>query len=113
MKRLSSKKRLWLVAWHVVIPLLLALLCLWGCPFYRLFGIRCPGCGLTRAWLCFLRGDWACALGYHRLFLPAPLFILLFIHKNTPVLKKWRFTNPLLYLFAVAFAVYHMVRIWR
>ena len=47
-----------------------------GCPVYRLTGIPCPGCGLTRAWRCFLAGDWKSAVGYHPLFLAAPFYLL-------------------------------------
>ena len=28
-----------------------------GCPFRFFFGISCPGCGMTRAWLAFFTGD--------------------------------------------------------
>jgi len=45
------------------------------CPSATLLGIPCPGCGLTRATLAALRGDFAGALHFHPLvFLLAPLF---------------------------------------
>ena len=44
--------------------------------------ISCPGCGMTRAWLCALRGQWQSALVYHRLFWAGPPLILLFAHRN-------------------------------
>ncbi len=44
------------------------------CPSATLFGVPCPGCGLTRASLALLRGDWRGALGFHPLvFLLLPL----------------------------------------
>ena len=95
---------------HVLLLLILGALCLYGCPFYRLLGLSCPGCGLTRAWLCFLRGEWAKALEYHLLFLPAPLFLLLAIHRDAPALKNTRFLPPLLFLFSVLLIVYHLIR---
>lgn len=44
------------------------------CPTANLFGIPCPGCGLTRATLAMLRGDLAAAFRFHPLvFVLAPL----------------------------------------
>lgn len=53
--------------------------CMLGCPLDRYFHIRCPGCGLTHAWLSFFAGDLRHALSYHPLFLFAPICILLYI----------------------------------
>ncbi|HAL88466.1 MAG TPA: hypothetical protein DCO69_04980 [Clostridiales bacterium] len=52
--------------------LLLFVLFQYGCPFYNLTRIPCPCCGVTRAWLAFLRGDLGLALRYHALFLFIP-----------------------------------------
>ncbi len=49
------------------------------CPIKQWTGISCPGCGMTRAWLSVLHGDFFAAFSYHPLFwfplalLPAPL----------------------------------------
>jgi len=45
------------------------------CPMAGLFGMPCPGCGLTRATLALLRGDLPVALHFHPLvFVIAPMF---------------------------------------
>jgi hypothetical protein len=45
------------------------------CPTALFFGIPCPGCGLTRATLALLRGDFGVALHFHPLvFVLAPVF---------------------------------------
>ena len=45
------------------------------CPTALFLGVPCPGCGLTRATLALLRGDFATALHLHPLvFLLTPLF---------------------------------------
>lgn len=43
------------------------------CPFYYLFNIPCPGCGMTRACKSLLRLDFGRALDYNYLF-PIPIF---------------------------------------
>jgi hypothetical protein len=48
------------------------------CPSATIFGIPCPGCGLTRATLAALRGDFSGALHFHPLvFVLTPLFAYL------------------------------------
>ncbi len=40
------------------------------CPIRRITGLECPGCGMTRACVMFVRGNFLDSLGYH-LFGPA------------------------------------------
>jgi hypothetical protein len=39
------------------------------CVFRNLFGISCPGCGMTRAFSALLHADLSAAMGYNRLVL--------------------------------------------
>jgi len=32
------------------------------CSFRVLFGIRCPGCGMTTSWAYFVRGEWLASM---------------------------------------------------
>ncbi len=58
-----------LYAW-VFIPLGIVI----PCPFRMVTGHLCPGCGVTRMCLAFLRGDLAAAYSYNKgLFLILPL----------------------------------------
>ena len=46
------------------------------CPTAALFGMPCPGCGLTRATLAALHGDFTRAFHFHPLFFIAtPLYV--------------------------------------
>ena len=47
-----------------------------GCPIRLIFGISCPGCGLTRAFISVIQLDFDKATYYHPLWF---LFIVLFI----------------------------------
>lgn len=57
---------------HVILAMLH--LPLWECPFLRVTGLPCPGCGLTRACMLLLRGDVAGSFRFHAF---APVFIIL------------------------------------
>ena len=37
------------------------------CLSYAWFGVRCPGCGLTRSLIALAHGDWRASWSYHRL----------------------------------------------
>ena len=47
---------------------------LWECPFFKVTGLPCPGCGLTRACLLLLQGDVPAAMRFHAF---APVFVVL------------------------------------
>ena len=50
----------------------------WPCPIFHTLGIPCPGCGLTRATLLFVRGDLRQAFIMHA-FAPLALLALILI----------------------------------
>lgn len=43
------------------------------CPFHKVTGLYCPGCGGTRALILFFRGEWLRSILYH------PMVMYLFI----------------------------------
>jgi hypothetical protein len=50
----------------------------WSCPILAATGVPCPGCGLTRASMQFVRGDFSGSFQTHA-FAPIFLFALLLI----------------------------------
>lgn len=48
-----------------------------GCPIKRVTGFDCPTCGMTRAMLSLLHGDWKGYCIYNKMALPVLLAVLL------------------------------------
>jgi len=48
----------------------------WPCPFRQLTGLPCPGCGMTRACLAMLRGNWAAVWKFNPF---GPVFALFWV----------------------------------
>jgi hypothetical protein len=48
----------------------------WRCPVKGLFGIPCPGCGLSRATAHLIQGEWEAAIATHAF---APVFLAGFV----------------------------------
>jgi len=57
------------------------------CPVDLIFGIPCPGCGMTRAFLCLLKGDLSGSLQMHPLLLPVLIF---FAYYACALLFGWK-----------------------
>ena len=62
----------------------------WSCPMLAATGIPCPGCGLTRATMAFVRGDFAQSFQIHA-FAPIFLFalVVMFITLVLPESKRY------------------------
>ena len=65
LKSFYRKSTFLILAGILVLLLLLYGIFPWKCPIYHFFGVRCPGCGITRALMCLFKGDFADALHYN------------------------------------------------
>ncbi len=74
------------------------------CPFYYLFHIPCPGCGMTRACKALLRLDLSTALYYNWLF-PIPIFWALYQPLRRFVRFEKKCENVLLFASALLFFI--------
>lgn len=63
----------------------------WECPFFRVTGIPCPGCGLTRAVLLLLKGDLQASLRFHAF---APIVLLTAVALILVLLLPRSITQP-------------------
>ncbi len=84
------------------------------CPLFKMTGLACPGCGLTRGFHAFLHGDVLTALGYNLLspvilFFFGFLFVSLFLTFARGRGLNFRFFGPKLiwgfFIFALAFGI--------
>lgn len=78
------------------------------CPIKFLTGISCAGCGTTRAWLAFLRGDIRTALYYHPMFWVPPIALLLYM-KRSKIHKTIFFLA--IFFIILAYAILYLYRL--
>jgi len=79
------------------------------CPIRFVTGISCPGCGMTRAWLSLVRGDYQQAFAFHPLFI-IPLFFVIFYLFRKHLSKKMK--NVLLYSGISLFLLVYFIRMF-
>lgn len=65
----------------------------WQCPFFRLTGVPCPGCGLTRACFLLLRGEVQASIKFHAF---APVFVVFISLVILGTLLPTSVTEPLI-----------------
>lgn len=104
-----------ILRWHLLLLLFLAgyIFVFGRCPIRWLFGIPCPGCGLTRACLSALQLDFPAAFTYHPLFwliLPAGFILIHQQPLGLPGGKRLRLA--LCILLAVSFTGFYLYRLF-
>ncbi|MBR2187697.1 MAG: DUF2752 domain-containing protein [Lachnospiraceae bacterium] len=79
----------------------------YACPLLKYTGFSCPGCGLTRAWRCFLTGNLKQALYWHPLFLlPVPTVIIMLMEDRIP----GKIYTVIMSLIAAVFIIVYIMR---
>ena len=91
----------------LVITIILIILALYfldiKCIFKLLYGLSCPGCGLTRAYKSLVNLDIVSAFYYHPLFWAIPIIVLIYINNKN---SKW------LIFFIALFIVVYIFRLF-
>lgn len=80
-----------------------------SCPIKYIFGVSCPGCGMTRATLSALRLDFAMAFYYHPLWplvLPGAVLLLFLFKKG----KRGAF-GVIIALLILTFLITYFIRL--
>lgn len=96
------------------LPFILVLLYFfYECPMEHVIGISCPGCGMTRALISFIKLDFKMAFHYHPLF---PLVIILAIGYLIDLFKIVQFNkkvkNIILWISLAAFIIVYLIRMF-
>lgn len=80
------------------------------CPIKFITGISCAGCGMSRAWLAFLRLDMAKAFEYHPLFGLPPIAVIVLLCKSKINIKIYKI---IIFTIILMFAIVYICRlIW-
>ena len=74
------------------------------CVYRLLFGVSCPGCGMTRAVFAALRLDFAAAFRHHWMFWSVPVGCLYFLFDGRLFGIRW-LDRAILWAIAVGFLV--------
>lgn len=108
---MKGKKQILIIIISLFILILLSLLGLYRCPFRYIFGIYCPLCGMTRAFISLLKLD-ICKAFYYHAFWPVivVLFILyfIFLFKNIKINKKMIFVLDVIGILNLVYYFYRL-----
>ena len=88
-------------------PLILFVLIItvYKCPIKAIFGVDCPGCGMTRAFRALVVLDIKAAFQYHQLFaIPIICVIYQLFYKQLQIKKRYEI------IFAISFIVMFIAR---
>ena len=88
----------------------LLLIVLFGCPAYELFGILCPCCGVTRAWLAILQGNIELAFQYHALFPIIPVVGVVFVYSCCTSKSLGKMAKVIMYTLGSFVFIYGVLR---
>ncbi|MDD7645970.1 MAG: DUF2752 domain-containing protein [Ruminococcus bromii] len=105
-------RRLWKrrLLWGAVVVACLVLI--YHCPFRYLFGVACPGCGMTRALLAAVFSDFEAAFAFHPLFpLLIPAALYLGLRESGRLRLTPRAENTYILLFAGLFILVYVLRL--
>jgi len=118
----TAERKIWIagtlamVAALAIIPAWPTVLCALpiGCPVRAVWGIPCPGCGMTRAVALLLSGDFAGSLGMHALAIPILLFLGVFALRKAGFLPAGlgsRLPSGTYFAALIALLTYHGARL--
>ena len=80
------------------------------CWIKSLFGIPCPGCGMTRAYVRVLHFDFMGAFQYHAMFWAMPILLLYYLFDGKIIRNKW-VNNGILILIGVGFLINWIIQL--
>ncbi|MGL4572688.1 MAG: DUF2752 domain-containing protein [Clostridium sp.] len=84
------------------------------CILKTFIGVPCPGCGMTRAWVEAISGNFIEAFRFHPLFLAAPILTVLIMIRINEVNSKYsRFIDIAIVVITVLFILVYIFRMFK
>lgn len=106
-KTMTSKQSTIYVILSFIVLILILYITGIGCPIRFLFGVCCPGCGLTRAYVSLLHMDLYSAFMYHPLFILPPIIFAIYISNVDNKIKNFvMVTSVVLFLVLYLFRIF-------
>lgn len=82
------------------------------CIFKHLFGVPCPGCGMTRAFIHFFQLDLKGAFYYHPLFWLVPIiFVIIVFRKKVPLFNRICLNHNVIFSVTGLFFLVYIIRL--
>jgi len=83
------------------------------CIFDGLFGMPCPGCGLSRSFIFLIKGNIKESLNYHAMLIPTILFlgysfIVLYVNKKFNI-KIYYIVSIVFFLLLISYYIYRLI----
>lgn len=78
---------------YLLYALIMNILDLESCPIKYLIGLPCPGCGMTRSFICLFHFDFKGALHYNALFILLMLIAIVIILRKYSIFKKMYYSK--------------------
>lgn len=111
------KADLWSIR-YVILVLVVYFFLAWNffyssCPFVMITGLPCPGCGLSRAGFCLLRGEFTAAWHLHPFIYGIALLAAAFVIRRYVLQKEVRSLQKWLILLLAGMLVFYIYRMIR
>lgn len=81
-----------------------------SCPIKLIFGLPCPGCGMSRACLSALSFHFIKAFKYHAFFIMIPILAFVIIFKERPNINKIYKSKIFWIILLILFIAYFIMR---
>lgn len=99
---------------YIVILAIIVVAFLYKCPYDYLFGISCPGCGMTRACFALLKLDFKLALYYHPLCVLMPILAIGFLLDKFNFIKiEEKYKKLILAIICLLFIFVYILRMFH
>ena len=108
----KKEKQIYIIT--IIIILLLSLLKIYKCPFKYIFGISCPFCGMTRAFISLIKFEIAKSFYYHLLWPLVLIILIIYTLIELKIIKiKKKIIYILLYVFCIINLIYYFYRLFN